>query len=436
MTEVMTPPVQFFSKSRSLLARARASVPGCSQTFSKGPGMFARDFTPNFIARAKGAYCWDVDGNRYIDYISGLGPIILGHGDPDVTDAVKAQLDDGVIFSLPHPLEVEVAELLKQVIPCAERVRFGKNGSDATAGAVRLARAYTGRDKVLCGGYHGWQDWFIGITSRGRGVPQAVKDLTFAFPYNNLPEVEKLFADHPQQIACVILEPVTFQLPAPNYLAKLKSLCHANGALLIFDEIVTGFRLAIGGAQAMFGVTPDLACFGKAMANGFPLSAIVGRADIMKLFEEVFFSFTFGGDAISLAACKATIQKILEKDVITHLTKIGTYLQSETNRLISAAGLSERISCIGYPQWSGLAFRDENGKPCNIMRSLFQQEAIRRNILTHGNHMLNLAHDKSVVNQTLAAYAEVFGLLADAARVGDTAARLVSGPITPVFRQV
>jgi glutamate-1-semialdehyde aminotransferase len=314
-------------------------------------------------------------------------------------------------------------------------VRFGKNGSDATAGAVRLARAFTGRDKVLCGGYHGWQDWFIGTTSRGRGVPQAVKDLTFPFPYNNLEAIHKLFADHPQQIACVILEPVTFQPPAPGYLENLKALCHANGALLIFDEIVTGFRLALGGAQAMFDVTPDLACFGKAMANGFPLSAVVGRADVMRLFEDVFFSFTFGGDAISLAACKATIQKIVRKDVISHLARIGTSLHSEANRLISNAGLTKRVACIGYPQWTTLAFRDEKGKPCNIMRSLFQQEALRRNILTHGSHLLSFAHDESVVEQTLCAYEEIFGVLAETVRAGNAAARLVNGPIIPVFRQ-
>src|SRR2546422_4445450 len=290
-------PGRSLARSREYFARARKVIPSCTQTFSKGPTQFVQGVAPNFLERGRGSHVWDVDGNEYVDYVMALCPIVLGYDDPDVIAAVQRQLADGVTFSLAHPLEVEVAEALAKIVPCAEMVRFGKNGSDATAGAVRVARAYTGRDLVVCCGYHGWQDWFIGTTTRDRGVPGAVKALTKTFQYNDLKSLDRVLTEHRGQVAVVIMEPVIFQEPAPGFLEGVRDLTHRHGALLVFDEIVTGFRFGLGGAQEYFGVTPDLACFGKGMANGLPISAIVGRADVMKLFEEVFFSFTFGGEA-------------------------------------------------------------------------------------------------------------------------------------------
>jgi glutamate-1-semialdehyde aminotransferase len=431
-----TPKKPVLDQSGRWLSRAQSVIPGCAQTFSKAPPMFIQGVAPNFLSRGKGPYVWDVDGNRYIDYINGLGPAILGHAYGPVNDAVYEQMQLGVSFSLPHPIEVEVAELLCELIPCAQMVRFGKNGSDATAGAVRLARAFTGRDLVLCCGYHGWQDWYIGTTSRNLGVPKAVRELTIPFPYNDLEALRRLFQNHAGKVACVIMEPVSFAEPGEGYLNAVKELCHENGALLIFDEIVTGFRLHIGGAQSLFGVTPDLACFGKAMANGFPLSAIVGREDIMRLMETIFFSFTFGGDAASLAACKATIDEIRRKDVIAHLVRVGQRLKDGCNEIIASVGLQSRASCIGYPQWTTFSLKDKQSRPCMLLRSLFQQESLRRGILTHGAHLISFAQNDATVDETLAVYREVFPILAAAVANDDVESRLVGKPIQPVFRQV
>jgi glutamate-1-semialdehyde-2,1-aminomutase len=422
--------------SKAWLKRAKQVIPGCAQTFSKGPMAFVQNVAPNFLVKAEGACVWDVDGNRYIDYINGLGPIVLGHCHPAVDDAVRAQMSQGMSYSLPHPVEVQVAEKLCELIPCAQMVRFGKNGSDATSGAVRVARAFTGRDKIACCGYHGWQDWYIGSTSRHMGVPTAMRSLTFTFPYNNLAALAKLFGDHKGQIACVIMEPVSFETPQPGYLEEVKALCQQNGALLVFDEIVTGFRLALGGAQEHYGVCPDLACFGKGMANGYPLSAIVGHADIMRLFNEVFYSFTHGGEALSLTACLATIQEMEQKNVIAHFWRIGTWLKDATNQLLNKSGIASQTACIGLPPWTTLRFSDATGKSSNLLRSLFQQEALKRGLLTHGNHMLSFSHDDGIVDQTLNVYEAVFAILAQAIEHGDAAQRLEGPPLETIIRPI
>ena len=261
-----------YAQSEALLARAEQVIPLGSQTFSKSRIAYPHGVSPFFIERGQGCQVWDVDGNQYLDFVSSLLCVTLGYADADVNSAVSRQLADGVIFSLPHKLETEVAEQLVELIPCAEQVRFGKNGSDATAAAIRLARAVTGREHVAVCGYHGWQDWYIGSTTRDLGVPAAVKALTHSFSYNNLASLEALFSQYP--LAAVILEPMNLNWPEPGFLEGIRALCDRHGAVLIFDEIITGFRFAIGGAQQLFGVTPDLACFGKGMANGLPISAL------------------------------------------------------------------------------------------------------------------------------------------------------------------
>ena len=291
-----------YLKSEEQLARARKVIPLGAQTFSKSITQFPHGVSPYFARRAKGSRVWDVDDNEYVDFASALAAISLGYADPDVNAAVAKQLADGTIYSLSHPLETEVAELICDAVPCAEAVRFGKNGSDATAGAIRIARAYTGRDHVLVCGYHGWQDWYIGATARNKGVPQPTSALTHTFPYNDLPALEALLDRYSGQVAAVILEPMNATQPADGYLKGVQALTKKAGAVLVFDETITGFRYALGGAQEKFGVTPDLATFGKALANGFPLSAVAGRKDIMMEMEHVFFSFTMGGETLSLAA--------------------------------------------------------------------------------------------------------------------------------------
>jgi glutamate-1-semialdehyde aminotransferase len=424
------------SQSRAWLARAAARIPSCAQTFSKSPISFMQSVSPNFLERAEGAYVWDVDGNRYIDFIMGLGPVILGHSDAAVNAAVFEQMRKGVSFSLPHPIEVEAAELLCEIIPCAEMVRFGKNGSDVTAAAVRVSRGFTRRDKVARCGYHGWQDWFVGSTTRNRGVPEAVQRLTLRFPYNDLDALNALFAANPGEIACVIMEPVVLEEPRPGYLEQVRETCHANGALLVFDEVVTGFRLALGGAQQHYGVTPDLACFGKAMGNGFPIAAIAGRADVMRLFEEVFFSFTHGGEAASLAACMATIGELQRRDGIATLWRTGRILQDAVNHLLAQRGLDKVMACAGLPPRTGLAFRGASPAESHALRSLFQQEAIRRGILTHGGHMLSLAHTDTVIEEVLRIYEDVFAVLADAVSSDSVASRLEGPPLEVILRDL
>ncbi|TMQ21281.1 MAG: aminotransferase class III-fold pyridoxal phosphate-dependent enzyme [Candidatus Rokuibacteriota bacterium] len=423
------------ARSEEYFARAEKVIPSCTQTFSKGHTQLVRGVAPLFLQRADGSHVWDVDGNEYIDYPLALGPIVLGHNDPDVTAAVRAQLADGVAFSLPHPLEVEVSELLTEVIPCAAMVRFGKNGPDATAGAVRVARAYTGRERIAACGYHGWQDWYIGATTRHRGVPAAVRELTQLFAYNDLASLRKIFDDHPGQIAAVIMEPVGVVEPVGSFLQDVAALARANGAVLIYDEVVTSFRVALGGAQAHYRVTPDLACIGKAMANGYPVSAVVGRRDLMQVFDEIFFSFTFGGEALSLAAARATITKIRDTDVIPHLWRQGRRLQDGYNALAAEAGVAEITRCIGLPPRTVLTFADRRGVESLALKSLFQQEVVRRGILNTGGFNLCARHSDGDVARTLEACRAALAVLAAAVAADDVEARLQGPAIQPVFRR-
>jgi glutamate-1-semialdehyde 2,1-aminomutase/spore coat polysaccharide biosynthesis protein SpsF len=422
-------------RSYELKAKAQWLIPSCTQTFSKGPTQFIQGVAPVFLVRGHGSHVWDVDGNEYIDYPMALGPIILGHNYPAVTEAVIRQMRDGTTFSLPHPLEVEVAEMLTEVIPCAEMVRFGKNGSDATSGAVRVARAYTGRDIIACCGYHGWQDWYIGTTTRNKGVPKAVQGLTIPFEYNNIESLERIFAEHPGQVAAVIMEPVGVIEPRDGFLQQVRELTQRERALLIFDEVVTGFRLALGGAQEYFGVTPDLACFGKAMANGYPIAAIVGRRDIMEQFDEVFFSFTFGGETLSLAAAKATITEMREKNVIAHLWEQGQKLKDGYKVLAREFGVDRYTECIGLPPRTVITFKDETGAESLVLKSLFQQECLKRGVLFSGGQNMCYSHSDADVDYTLRVYRAAMEILAEAIKRGDALQRLEGEPVQPVFRR-
>ena len=422
-------------RSYELKAKAQRLIPSCTQTFSKGPTQFIQGVAPVFLARGQGSHVWDVDGNEYIDYPMALGPIILGHNYPAVTEAVMHQMRDGTTFSLPHPLEVELAEMLIEIIPCAEMVRFGKNGSDATAGAVRVARAFTGREKIACCGYHGWQDWYIGTTTRNKGVPKAVQGLTVPFEYNSIESLERIFAEHPGQVAAVIMEPVGVIEPRDGFLQQVRELTQREGALLIFDEVVTCFRLALGGAQEYFGVTPDLACFGKAMANGYPIAAIVGRRDIMEQFDEVFFSFTFGGETLSLAAARATITEMREKNVIGYLWEQGQKLKDGYKVLAREFGVDRYTECIGLPPRTVITFKDETGAESLVLKSLFQQECLKRGVLFSGGQNVCYSHSDADIDYTLRVYRAAMEILAEAIKRGDALQRLEGEPVQPVFRR-
>jgi len=429
-------PKKTVAMSLELLTRAQRTIPGASQTFSKQYTAFVRGVSPLFLERGEGAHVWDVDGNEYIDLVMGLLPVILGHNHPSTTEAIAEQARKGFSFSLPTELEVEVGEMLCERIPCAEMVRFGKNGSDVTAGAVRVARAFTGRDIIACCGYHGWQDWYIGTTTRNAGVPEATRRLTKTFDYNDLSSLAALFAEHPGAIAAVIMEPVGVVEPLPGFLEGVKELCQRNGALLVFDEVITGFRTARGGAQEYFGVTPDLGCFGKGMANGMPISAVVGRRDVMALFDEIFFSFTFGGEALSLAVARATMQVLDAEHAVDHFWRLGARLRDGYNALSRSHGLSSATRCIGLPPHSVMTWRNPDGSGDWLeLKSLFIQETAKRGLLTFGVHNLCLAHSDTDVEAILSVYGEVMPILRWAVAHEKVDSLLEGDTVTPVFRK-
>lgn len=423
-----------YQQSMQLSARAEQSIPLGSQTFSKSRLSFPYGAAPLFIERGQGARVWDVDGNEYLDFASGLLAISLGYCDADVNQAVIEQLQLGSIFSLPHRLETEVAEQLIELIPCAEMVRFGKNGTDATSACVRLSRAITGRERIAVCGYHGWQDWYIGSTTRHLGVPECVRELTHRFDYNDLGSLQALFTAHPGEFAAVILEPMNVTWPTAEFLPGLRQLCDEQGALLIFDETITGFRNHIGGAQTLFGVTPDLAAFGKGMANGFPISAVVGKRDYMRRMEDIFFSGTFGGDAIALAAANAVIKKMRRLDVPARLAERGQQLLDGLTTLLQTLKAPDWLSTAGHPSWSFLLVADSPNHSTWLLKSYLMQELCKRGILTLGSHNLNLAHSEQDVQTLLKVYAEVLPELIRLDAAGDVAQALDGEPIKPVFR--
>ncbi len=398
-----------YRKSENLLERALKSIPLGSQTFSKSLTGYPKGISPFFIQRAKGSKAFDVDGNEYIDFVNSLASVTLGYCDEDVDNAIKKQLENGINFSLPHTLEMEVAEKLIQIIPCASKVRFAKNGTDATSGAIRIARAYTNKSHIAICGYHGWQDWSIGSTSRDLGVPQSTKELTHTFIYNDISSLEDIFNNY--DIACVIMEPMNTEYPEDNFLQKVQSLIKKNNSLLIFDETITGFRYSLGGAGEMFGIIPDLATFGKGMANGMPLSAIVGSDKIMKVMEDIFFSSTFGGETLSLASANAVIDKYIREDVILHLRTIGEYLLINLNKIIDKENLNNIFSTSAHPSWSFFHIKEQEKYTSLEIKTFFLQEMFKRGILILGTHNLSFSHTKKDIDVLLNAYEEILPLI-------------------------
>lgn len=423
-----------YRESEAFLERALKVIPLGSQTFSKSRTALPFGVSPYFADRGSGSRIWDIDGNQYIDFVNGLACVTLGYKDADVDSAVIAQMASGVTFSLPHRLETEVAELLVEMIPCAEMVRFCKNGTDATSGAIRVARAHTGRDHVAVCGYHGWQDWYIGSTTRDLGVPAAVKDLTHTFVYNDIGSLRRVLDQYPQGFAAVILEPMNSAYPHDGFLSAVKALAHEHQALLIFDETITGFRYANGGAQEEFGVTPDLATFGKGIANGYPLAALVGRAEFMVEIERIFFSGTFGGETLSLAAAKAVLNKLRREPVVETLKMRGLKILQGVGKLLIASGLSDVVSISGHPTWTFLSFKESGGYGAAEIKTLFLQEVFSRGIYTLGTHNLSYAHTDDDIDVLLACYEEVFSLIGKAFRSGTLRECLECAPLVPLFK--
>jgi glutamate-1-semialdehyde aminotransferase len=417
------------AESNRLWERALRVIPGGTQTLSKAPSQFVDGVSPKFLARGRGAHVWDVDGNEYIDWPMALGPILLGYDYPAVTSAVIEQIHEGTTFTLMHPREVELAERLVEVIPCAERVRFAKNGADATGGAIRAARALTGREHVVATGYHGYHDWYIASTERNAGVPRLHTELTHAVPFNDLPALEAALSAH--EPAAVIME-LPGSEPAEGYLQAAIDATRRHGALFVLDEIVTGFRYALGGAQELYGIKPDLACFGKGMANGYPLAAVVGSEAAMAAFEEIFFSMTYSGETVSLAAALATLDVINSEPVLEHIWARGEQLRSGLREL--AEQVSFGVTLLGNPPRSALAFNDGSRSESPELRALFLQECHRRGVLFGVPVFPTYTHSEADVARTIAVVEAAFERMEAAHVAGDVVANLEGKPPNVVFR--
>ena len=419
--------------SFNLLEKSKKFIPSLTQTFSRAAYTFVEGIFPVYAKNANGSHFTDVDENDYIDYLCGLGPIILGHCYPRVNDAIKEQLESGILFSLPHKLEIDVSELVCNMVPSAEMVKFSKTGSGSATGAVRGARAITKKDKIAyCGSGGVWHDWYATIISRNQGVPEFNSNLILPFDYNDIDGLEYIFESNKDEIACVFMEATIFDKPQGDFLKKVKKLTHENDAVLIFDEIVTGFRFANGGAQELFDVEPDITVLGKGIANGMPLSAVVGKSEYMKIFDDVFFSTTYAGDTLSLAAAKATLMEIKEKPVIKNIWANGLHLMEEFNKITKENSLN--IDLSGYPVRMKMNGKDSRGNDSVLIRSLLIQEMVKRGIFMHpGVEYISYSHSKEDIQQTLNAFQDSIHILRKAISEDKVESYLEGNPSKPVY---
>jgi glutamate-1-semialdehyde 2,1-aminomutase len=431
-----------YDQSIELRERAHRLVPGGAHTYAKGDDQFPEE-APGFIARGLGCHVWDVDGNEFIEYGSGLRSVTLGHAYPAVVDAAAKAMRDGLNFVRPSPLEVELAERLLGLLPAADMVKFAKNGSDVTTAAVKLARAHTGRDLVaVCADqpFFSIDDWFIGTTPMDAGIPTGVASLTVGFRYNDLASLRALFDRHPDRIACVVMEAATVAEPADGFLHAAIELCHARGALFVLDEMITGFRWHLGGAQAQYGIEPDLSTFGKAIANGFSLAALAGKREVMELGglhtdrDRVFLlSTTHGGETSALAAGLAPIDVYEEHDVVAHLHRAGAQLRDGINAAACSLGIDHAFEVIGHPANLIYVTRDQDGNPSQAFRTLLLQETIARGILMP-SLVVNFSHADADVRRTIDAVAASLEVYRSALADG-VADHLIGRPVQPVFRR-
>ena len=432
-----------FAHSRQLQRRAHARIPGGAHTYAKGDDQYPVN-APSFIVRGEGCHVWDVDGNEFIEYGMGLRSVMLGHAYGPVIEAAREQLSLGANFARPSPLEVKCADKLAELVPSAGMVKFAKDGSTVTSAAVRLARAFTGRDRVVVckdDPFISTADWFIGTTPMSAGIPQAVRALTLSFPYNDLPSLELLFAEHPGEIACVIMEAERGVPPIPGFLGAVSALCHREGALFILDEMITGFRWALGGAQEVYGVAPDLSCFGKGMANGFSVSALVGRREIMELGgwqhagPRVFLnSTTHGGETHSLAAAMKTMEIFQAEPVTAALRGAGERLTAGIDAEIERAGVGGHFGLSGRACNLVYITRDGQGEPSQAFRTLFLQETIKRGLLMP-SLVVSYSHGEADIAYTIEAIGEALHVYRRALEDG-IEHHLEGRPVQPVFRGV
>lgn len=407
-----------FDRANALRPRLHALIPGGAHTYAKCDDQYPEGMAP-VIVRGAGSHVWDVDGNEFIEYGSGLRAVGLGHAYPPVVEAVRRQLGLGASFVRPATIELECAEMFLSFVPNADMVKFCKDGSDAVSGALKLARAHTGRDLVAICANHPFfsvDDWFIGSTGMPGGVPAATRALTLKFNYNDLDSLRALFDSHPGRIAAVVLEAEKETAPVPGFFEGLRALCDREGAIFILDEMITGFRWHAGGAQARYGIRPDLSTFGKALANGFSVSALAGRRELMQLGgfeherERVFLlSTTHGAETHGLAAAMATMQVYRDEPVIDVLWQRGQRLADGLRAAARAAGVTEQVPILGQPCCLVFGSRDGAGQPSQPFRTLLMQEIIERGILAT-SLVVNYSHSEADIDRTIDAFAQAFAV--------------------------
>lgn len=394
-----------YAKSEEIFQQAQKLIPG-GVTSARHPSKFIRGEYPIFTARGKGSHIWDVDGNEYIDWIASFGPMYLGHAHPVVEEAVRKNLAEGFCFTMASPLQNVLAEKLIEIIPCAEMVKYVTSGSDATAAAIRVARVYTGKDKIIRWGYHGWHDWSYGGAGTDRppvGVPKSAAADILTFDYNDLDSLEKVFQENKGQVAGVIMQPYDSvkELPKEGFLEGVKTLTHQHEAVLIYDEIKTGFRMALGGAQEYFGVTPDITCVSKAMANGYPIGAIVGKREVMEVAHKTRISATFLVNTFPMAAALATIEEVQRTNGIEYMWRLGKTLMVGLEEIVAEQGVDAQV--LGVPPLPSLRFTDKNPEVQTALKNAFFAETTKRGVLFHPGHtwFLSLAHTEQDVARTL-----------------------------------
>ncbi|MFA5049558.1 MAG: glutamate-1-semialdehyde 2,1-aminomutase [Candidatus Micrarchaeia archaeon] len=396
-------------KSRDICERLHTLIPAGAHTYSKGDDQFPSN-APRILSRGLGSHVWDVDGNEYIDWGMGLRSVILGYCYPEVIKAAHAAIDLGANFCRPHQFELELAEVMHKTIKSAEMVKFAKNGSDTTTAAVKLARAYTKRDKIAYCKDHPFfsiDDWFIGTTVVNAGIPSAYSKLSVPFNYNNLDSLKVLFENSPDEIAGVIMEATTGTSPKNNFLKNAIDLAHKHGAVFIMDEIITGFRYHIGGAQEYFGVTPDLCTFGKAIGNGFSVSVLAGKSEILELGglqhskERVFLlSTTHGAETHGLAAAKATIEELIVKKALDKIWATGKKLKDGINAIAQENEMEKYIECTGYDCSPILVFRDNTSATDFKLKTYFMQEVFQQGgVLFPGYITISYSHSEDDVKK-------------------------------------
>ncbi|MFF0428761.1 glutamate-1-semialdehyde 2,1-aminomutase [Streptomyces sp. NPDC004520] len=430
--------------SRQANERLHTLIPGGAHTYAKGDDQYPEHLAP-VISHGRGAHVWDIDGNRYIEYGSGLRSVSLGHAHPRVTEAARRELDRGSNFVRPSIVEVEAAERFLATVPTAEMVKFAKNGSDVTTAAVRLARAVTGRPRVaLCGDhpFFSVDDWFIGTTPMSAGIPASTSELTVAFPYGDLAATAELLARYEGEVACLILEPAGHAEPPPGYLAGLRELADRHGCVLIFDEMITGFRWSEAGAQGLYGVVPDLSTFGKALGNGFAVSALAGRRELMERGglrhpgDRVFLlSTTHGAETHSLAAAMAVQATYVEEGVTARLHALGERLAAGVREAAAAMGVGDHVLVRGRASNLVFATLDENLRPSQEYRTLFLRGLLAGGVLAP-SFVVSSALEEADIDRTVEVVAEACEGYRKALEAADPTPWLAGRPVKPVFRRL